>query len=181
MGSVEVAAPGALGKHNPYREQLRGLKGEELAAVARRLRQQVRDDENHFMRKFNGWQTVQDGICHNHKGVEFRRAGAISYNLFTHQLGQEKAVDVRLAVDLLTLCANYDLAVIVSGDQDYVPAVQAVKDRGKRVVNVAFLERRGRLLPGGARRLNQITDDHIAVPYDQSAEYFLGVPNGGTR
>jgi hypothetical protein len=59
---------------------------------------------------------------------------------------------VNLAVDMVTLHPNYDLAIIVSGDQDYVPAAQAVKNLGKSVVNVAFLARSGLLLPGGAAR-----------------------------
>jgi uncharacterized LabA/DUF88 family protein len=58
-------------------------------------------------------------------------------------------VDVNLGVDMVLFRDIYDVAVIVSGDQDYVPAVQAVKDSGKHVVNVAFLARNGVLLPGG--------------------------------
>lgn len=60
----------------------------------------------------------------------------------------------------------YDVAIILSGDQDYVPAVQVVKDSGRRVVNAAFQTRSGRLLPGGARRLNQVTDRSINIGYD---------------
>ena len=60
----------------------------------------------------------------------------------------------------------YDTAIIVSGDQDYVPAVQVVKDSGKRVVNVAFRARNGRPLPGGARRLNQVTDKSLEISFD---------------
>ena len=81
--------------------------------------------------------------------MEFRRAGSIHYNLFTQKFGQEKAVDVRLATDLLERRPIYDVGVIVSGDQDYVPAVQVAKDSGKQIVNVSFLKRDGKLLPGG--------------------------------
>jgi uncharacterized LabA/DUF88 family protein len=65
----------------------------------------------------------------------------------------------------------YDVAIILSGDQDYVPAVQVVKDRGKRVVNVAFETRGGKLLPGGARRLNHVTDDSLRIPYKELAAH----------
>lgn len=64
------------------------------------------------------------------------------------------------------LCSNYDLAVIVSGDQDYVPAAQAVKDMGKPVVNVAFEARSGNLLPGGAVQLNQTTDWSVTMNWE---------------
>ena len=116
--------------------------------------------------RFNGWTNLQNGIAQKHDGVEFRRAGAILYNLVDRSFGQEKAVDVKLATDMIVLKDIYDIAIVFSGDQDYVPAVQVVKDFGKRVVNVAFQTRNGRLLPGGARRLNQVTDSSINVAYD---------------
>ena len=62
----------------------------------------------------------------------------------------------------------------MSGDQDYIPAVQHIKDAGKTVVNVGFNTRDGRLLPGGARRLNTITDKGIAVPFEDFAR-LLGI------
>ena len=125
-------------------------------------------------KRFNGWTTIQDGISSKHKGIEFRRAGAMTCNLFINRLGNEKAVDVKLASDMITLKDIYDVAIIVSGDQDYVPAVEVVKDAGKQVVNVAFLTRRGDLLPGGARRLNQVTDWHCDIQFDIFQKY-LGI------
>ena len=97
--------------------------------------------------------------------IEFRPSGSIHYNLFTQRLGKEKAVDVKLATDLLQLRNIYDIGIILSGDQDYVPAVNAAKDEGKQSVNVSFLKRDGRVLPGGARRLNQATDRTIEMSY----------------
>jgi len=49
----------------------------------------------------------------------------------------EKGVDVIMATDLLRLVDVYDTAILVSGDSDFLPAIQAVKDRGK-VVELAF-------------------------------------------
>lgn len=49
---------------------------------------------------------------------------------------REKGVDVRLAVDVVRLAAQnrYDVAIIISGDGDLVPAVETVKEiYGKRV------------------------------------------------
>lgn len=126
--------------------------------LARRLTQ--------MKNRFDGWTTLQNGIAKKHRAVEFRRSGAISYNLTNRRLGEEKTVDVNLGVDMVTSSDIYDVAVIVSGDQDYVPAAQAVKNLGKSVVNVAFLTRGGVLLPGGAQRLNQITDWSISVEWD---------------
>ena len=123
--------------------------------------------------RFDGFAIVQRGIAQAHRAIEFRRSGAIGYNLLTKQLGQEKTVDVNLGVDMVTLSDSYDLALVVSGDQDYVPAVQAVKNRGKHVVNVAFKTRGCRLLPGGDRRLNQMTDWNLPVEYEDVAAMML--------
>lgn len=52
----------------------------------------------------------------------------------------EKGVDVMLAVDLVTRAHRdqYDTAIIVSGDADFYPALQAAKDMGKQVEVAAF-------------------------------------------
>lgn len=131
--------------------------------------------ERQMKSRFEGWKVFQEGISGRFDAVEFRRAGAINYNLFTEQLGKEKSVDVKLATDLLELRNIYDTAIIVSGDQDYVPAVQAVKDSGKLTINVSFLKRDGRVLPGGARRLNNATDRTIEMAYEE-VRGFMGFP-----
>lgn len=110
-------------------------------------------------------------IATRSRAVEFRAAGAITYDLFEDRLRREKAVDVKLATDMIVLSDIYDVAVIVSGDQDYVPAVQAVKDFGKTVMNVAFETRAGKLLPGGARRLNTVTDSVCLVRHMDLTKY----------
>ncbi|MFN8800587.1 MAG: NYN domain-containing protein, partial [Gemmatimonas sp.] len=52
---------------------------------------------------------------------------------------QEKAVDVGLATALLEMAAvsAYDIAIVVCGDRDFVPALQAVRRLGKRVAIVS--------------------------------------------
>ena len=52
----------------------------------------------------------------------------------------EKGVDVALAVDLLAYAWEnaYDVAILVSGDEDYVGAVEKVMSKGKNVELVAF-------------------------------------------
>lgn len=155
-----------LCKYEPYQKELNSLDeaacNTRMAAIVTILRQR----QDTMQKRFNGWITIQDGICLKHRAIEFRRAGAMKCNLFDSSLGREKAVDVKLASDMILLKDIYDVAVIVSGDQDYVPAVEVIKDFGKRVVNVAFITRGGQLLPGGARRLNLKTDWRCSIPYD---------------
>lgn len=46
-----------------------------------------------------------------------------------------KRVDITLATDMLTHAhrKNYDIAILVAGDEDYIPLVEAVKSEGLRV------------------------------------------------
>ena len=52
----------------------------------------------------------------------------------------EKGADVALVTDMLTLAFNnaYDTAILVSGDTDFVKAIEAVQARGKRVEVARF-------------------------------------------
>jgi uncharacterized LabA/DUF88 family protein len=52
---------------------------------------------------------------------------------------EEKGLDTRLAVDMVTLETSYDLAVLVSGDADNIPSLDYAKRRGKHVAVVEFL------------------------------------------
>lgn len=52
---------------------------------------------------------------------------------------QEKGLDTRLAVDMVTLEESYDVAVLLSGDADNIPSIDFVKRAGKQVAVVEFL------------------------------------------
>ena len=160
-----------LSTFEPYKEELDRLPDNERQQRMGRMVTELRSRQDRMRRRFDGWIKVQDGISARHDAVEFRRAGVIQYDLFAETLGPEKAVDVKLATDMIMLREIYDVAIILSGDQDYVPAVEVVKDSGRRVVNVAFQTRGGKLLPGGARRLNQVTDRSLTVTHQTLASY----------
>lgn len=53
---------------------------------------------------------------------------------------QVKEDDIHLAVDMVKLAYNnaYDTAILVSSDGDFVPAIRAVKEKGKIIENVGF-------------------------------------------
>lgn len=158
-----------LCEHPPYADELGELRGSGAIQRMQKMVQRLDETRRQMQDRFSEWTSIQNGIAHRHRAVEFRRAGAIKCRLFDCALGPEKAVDVKLATDLIVLKGIYDVAVIVSGDQDYVPAVQVIKDDGKTAVNVAFKTRGGRLLPGGARRLNQATDQGLEIAYSDLA------------
>ncbi len=51
-----------------------------------------------------------------------------------------KEDDIHLAVDMVKSACNddYDIAVLVSSDGDFVPAIKAVIEKGKKVENIGF-------------------------------------------
>ena len=53
---------------------------------------------------------------------------------------KQKEVDVQIACDMIrhAMRDNYDVAILVSGDRDFVPAVQTVKEVGKNVEVASF-------------------------------------------
>ena len=51
-----------------------------------------------------------------------------------------KEDDIHLAVDMVKLAYNnaYDTAILVSSDGDFVPAIKAVQEIGKKIENIGF-------------------------------------------
>lgn len=166
-----------LSRNPGYKQALDALYEEESRlARMQEIVVELEARQRRMKSRFDGWIAIQNAIATDEDAVEFRRAGSITCNLLDNdRLGREKAVDVKLASDLIFLKDIYDTAVVVSGDQDYVPAVELVKDYGKRVVNVAFERGNGQLLPGGARRLNRAADSSLVIKHRQLAD-FLKVP-----
>ncbi len=68
------------------------------------------------------------------------RLGRLVYNNWPNSPPYEKGVDVQLATDMIThsFRGNYDTAVLVAGDNDFVGALQALKDNGKNVEVALF-------------------------------------------
>jgi uncharacterized LabA/DUF88 family protein len=161
-----------LSKHPPFRADLETLSGDDLTNRMREMVGDLRQRQNEMRKRFDGWMKIQNAISWTHDAVEFRRAGSISYDLFTNDFGKEKAVDVKMAVDMIILQGNYDIALIVSGDQDYAPAIQAMKDLGKKVVNIVFETRNGKVL-GGNWRSSQHTDYSLRVDHAELASFLF--------
>ncbi len=82
------------------------------------------------------------------------RLGRLVYQNWPNSPPYEKGVDVQLATDLLThnFKNNYDVAILVAGDSDYVGAIQAVKDNGKNVEVALFGKERT------SRQLREVAD-----------------------
>ena len=84
------------------------------------------DPENENQRKFidflgkNGYKVV-------HKDIRKFGDGRVKANL-----------DIELVVDLFRLADRMDIAVIVSGDGDFAPAIRALQDKGVRCEVISF-------------------------------------------
>jgi uncharacterized LabA/DUF88 family protein len=68
------------------------------------------------------------------------RLGRLVYNNWPNSPPYEKGVDILLATDMIThgYKNNYDVAILVAGDNDFVGAIQAVKDNGKNLEVALF-------------------------------------------
>jgi len=68
---------------------------------------------------------------------ELKQCGIESPEIFKKKRDRRsKRVDITLATDMLSHAhrKNYDIAILVAGDDDYVPLVRAIKAEGCRVV-----------------------------------------------
>ena len=75
----------------------------------------------------------------------------------------EKGIDVSLATDFISLAWEnaFDTAIIVSGDSDYIEAIKRVKQKGKKVEVVSFINSIGTELQMSSDKtifLDNITD-----------------------
>jgi len=87
------------------------------------------------------------------------RLGRLVYNNWPNSPPYEKGVDIQLATDMIThsFKNNYDEAILVAGDNDFVGALQAVKDNGKNVEVALFGKERTSM------QLRKVADKVITI------------------
>ncbi|MCX6003899.1 MAG: NYN domain-containing protein [Chloroflexi bacterium] len=87
------------------------------------------------------------------------RLGRLVYNNWPSTPPYEKGIDIMLATDLLThsFKRNYDVAILVAGDSDYVGAIQAVKNNGQNAEVALFGKERT------SRPLREVADRIITI------------------
>jgi uncharacterized LabA/DUF88 family protein len=81
---------------------------------------------------------------------------------------EAKEDDIHLAVDMVKLAYNdaYDTAILVSSDGDFVPAVQAVKEKGKNVENIGFENKFSYHLQQTCDRLTKLKKEEVKQFFD---------------
>ena len=87
------------------------------------------------------------------------RLGRLVYTNWPSVPPYEKGTDVQLATDMLThnFKDNYDVGILVAGDNDYAGAVQSVKDNGKHAEVALFGKE------GTSRQLRDAADRVIHI------------------
>ena len=87
------------------------------------------------------------------------RLGRLVYNNWPNSPPYEKGVDVQLATDMLShsFRNNYDVAVLVAGDNDFIGALQAIKDNGKHTEVALFGKTQT------SRQLRSVADKVITI------------------
>ena len=87
------------------------------------------------------------------------RLGRLVYTNWPTVPPYEKGIDVQLATDMLThsFKNNYDVAILVAGDNDFVGAIQAIKENGKHVEVALFGKE------GSSYQLRRVADKTIAI------------------
>lgn len=72
----------------------------------------------------------------------------------------EKGVDVLMTVDMIRYARNnaYDTAILVSGDGDFAPALEFLKDFGKHIDNAYFSNGRSNNLANHSDRFINLDD-----------------------
>lgn len=151
-------------KNTHLRKILSNVSDKENKALE--IKQQLEQKRDSIQRRVDGWKQVQSAMELKTNNFDFIRFGYISYNLANKKFAKEKGVDTKLTSDLIRLSKIYDVAIIISGDGDYIPPTKVIKDWGKRVYCVSFLNKEGKELPGGAWRLIREVDKYYQIPFN---------------
>lgn len=117
-------------------------------------------------RTLEGMKRFHHGVQSSTDLIDILEIGHWKVDFFAHTC-EEKGLDTRLAVDMIALENNYDIAVVVSGDADSIPSIDLMKRRGKHVGAVEFVrgyppEQRGR----GFSSKIKLSADFVARIYE---------------
>jgi uncharacterized LabA/DUF88 family protein len=89
---------------------------------------------------------------------------------------EQKEVDVAMACEMLmhALRDHYDVAILVSGDRDFIPAIQHVQAAGKRVEVAAFANSVGSAVIQSADKFYELEKMPLLRMYNPLEDYGAG-------
>lgn len=90
------------------------------------------------------------------------------FNAGLNRSTKEKGIDVLLVADMIkgAFQNQYDVALIASGDADFVPAVELVQVLKKKVVNI-------HMYAGSSSELRNTCNAHLLVQLDDNVKIYL--------
>jgi uncharacterized protein (TIGR00288 family) len=103
------------------------------------------------------------------QGYEFVIAGNVRAQKLDNKIVfREKGVDVKIAVDLVSLACDNKLstAVLCSSDSDLQPAVKEIKERGVKVIYLGFETSPNKGLTYTADRTILLRNSEVATAYN---------------
>lgn len=128
--NVYFAQKEALGWWIDWPRFLDAMRGDGKTVVSARWYQAFRSDP----------ENEQERFLHHLSLVGFAVTKRVLKTVYDRNSGhsnQKGDLDVDLAIDAITEAEQFDTAVLVTGDSDYVPLVDALQSRGKRVIVAA--------------------------------------------
>lgn len=79
----------------------------------------------------------------------------------------QKGVDTLIATDMVSMAFlnHYDVSILVSGDGDLAPAIEAIKDAGKQIIVATFPRSRSTAVSNSADQEIQLYPDFLSDCY----------------
>jgi uncharacterized LabA/DUF88 family protein len=111
-----------------------------------------RVNEFYLMLKHSGFQV-------KHRRGKPRADGSVKSN-----------VDVQLAVDMVTMGDGYDVVILVSGDGDFAPAIEAVSRKGVRIDLISLNEHTAEEIRDFADRYIDLRDITSQILYQRNED-----------
>ena len=113
---------------------------------------------------------MEDRLRRMHDRLRYLGFRVVAREAYDEQRREQKEVDVALACEMLAHAFrdNYDVAILVSGDRDFIPAIQHVQASGKRVEVAAFSNSMSEEVKRSADRFHEL--DRMPLLQLSSAE-----------
>lgn len=101
---------------------------------------------------------VEDRFRRLHDKLRYMGFRIVAREAYDENRSEQKEVDVALACEMVSHAFrdNYDVAILVSGDRDFIPAIQHAQSSGKRVEVAAFANSVGEEMRRSADRFHEL-------------------------
>lgn len=127
LGDLDLVETRVYASYEPVQESGRKLRGFLHNFLDRQPGVRVFTTERHWRERPIHCRTCDTETAHCKCGAAFGRAA-------------EKTVDARIVTDLMSLAweGSYDVALLVTSDADFIPAVETLQAKNFRIVNATW-------------------------------------------